>query len=31
MNLALIFECDYGNRTPIKKHLKRLLNQYDAN
>jgi hypothetical protein len=30
MNYDLIFECDYGNRTPIKELLKELLTTYDA-
>lgn len=27
----MIFECDYGNRTPVKEILKELLNKYDPN
>jgi len=31
MSLDLIFECDYGNRTPVKNILKNLVSDYDAN
>lgn len=27
----MIFECDYGNRTPVKEILEELLNKYDPN
>ncbi|MDK2806331.1 toll/interleukin-1 receptor domain-containing protein [Thermoanaerobacterium thermosaccharolyticum] len=30
MNYDMIFECDYGDRTPIKEQLKKLLDKFNA-